>query len=354
MSGQPVCSHELISVVIPAYNAQHTLLATLDSVFAQTWPRVEVIVVDDGSTDHTGALLQALGSRVRAIRQPNGGLAQARRTGVEAAQGHWIALMDADDLCRPDRLAVQAQVMRACPQVVLCGSNFGAFDDRTGETHPHHAIDYYAMLQRQGLATLLPQETQLTLDPSEATATDGTAAQVRVRHGTAYRPLAHGNFLHPPTLMFRRTLIDRIGNFDPEARSMCDWDWIVRAASVGEVAFVERELIDYRLSPTQMSSPRHRVRATLDTLLVAERICQRDPELYLAELPRFLHDLGFYCADAADALVETDRRRAFQLVMRSITRFSRIDAMTLRVLAKVLTPTWALTALRHRRAAHSG
>lgn len=362
MSGQPVCSHELISVVIPAYNAQHTLLATLDSVFAQTWPRVEVIVVDDGSTDHTAALLQALGPRVRTIRQPNGGLAQARRTGVEAARGHWIALMDADDLCRPDRLALQVRTMQACPQVVLCGSDFSAFDDRTGTTHAHHARHYYATLQQQGLATLLPGETELPpLDalPGRSTGSDACTdadvdpAPVHVRHGAAYRALAHGNFLHPPTLMFRRTLIDRIGNFDPAARSMCDWDWIVRAAAVGEVAFIERELLDYRLSPTQMSSPRHRVRATLDTLLVAERICQRDPELYLSELPRFMHDLGFYCADAADALVETDRRRAFQLVMRSITRFSRIDAMTLRVLAKVLTPGWALTALRHRRAAHS-
>ena len=359
MSGQPVCSHELISVVIPAYNAQHTLLATLDSVFAQTWPRIEVIVVDDGSTDHTGALLQALGPRVRAIRQPNGGLAQARRTGVEAARGHWIALMDADDLCRPDRLAIQARVMRACPQVALCGSDFSAFDERSGTVHAHHARHYYAMMQHQELATLLPDETVLTPDDQPERDTDreddtDPGGRIRVRHGMAYRALAHGNFLHPPTLMFRRTLIDRVGNFDPAARSMCDWDWIARAAAVGEVAFIERELLDYRLSPTQMSSPRHRVRATLDTLLVAERICQRDPELYLSELPRFMHDLGFYCADAADALVETDRRRAFQLVMRSITRFSRIDAMTLRVLAKVLTPSWALTALRHRRAAHSG
>lgn len=340
---------ELISVVIPAYNARHTLPATLESLFAQTWPHLEIIVVDDGSTDGTAQMLAHYGARVRLLSQPNGGLARARATGVAAARGQWIALLDADDLCRPERLALQARVLEALPEVVMCAGDFDAFDDRDGRVSAGHAARYYARIgrARQGIRSLLRRR-----DPLET----AWGEQFHVCHGPAYEELAHGNFMHPPTLMFRRELLraDQAGSFEDEARSMCDWDWIARAAAVGEVAFIERELLDYRLSPTQMSSPRHRVRATLDTLLVAERICQRDPELYLSELPRFMHDLGFHCADAADALVETDRRRAFQLVMRSITRFSRLDAMTLRVLAKVLTPSWALTALRHRRAAHSG
>ena len=92
---------ELISVVIPAYNARHTLPATLESLFAQTWPHLEIIVVDDGSTDGTAQMLAQYGARVRLLSQPNGGLARARATGVAAARGQWIALLDADDLCRP-------------------------------------------------------------------------------------------------------------------------------------------------------------------------------------------------------------------------------------------------------------
>ncbi|NRT55464.1 glycosyltransferase family 2 protein [Sphaerotilus uruguayifluvii] len=334
--------HELISVVIPAYNAQHTLKATLESLFAQSWPALEIVVVDDGSTDGTAALLASMGSRVRAIRQPNGGLARARATGVGAARGQLIALLDADDLCRPDRLEIQAEVLRRLPEVMLCAGDFDAFDDRSGEILPDHARHYYALIGRSadGVRSLLPERSTLARQ-------DGHL--VPVSHGMAYATLAHGNFLHPPTLMFRRELLEQVGSFEDEARSMCDWDWIARAARVAPVAYVEHPLIDYRLSATQMSSPRHRVRATVDTLLVAERICQRDPEFYLQQLPVFLGGLGRFCIDAADALVETDRLEAARMLLRSATRFGRLDGSTLRVLLKILTPRWALSALRQRR-----
>ena len=133
---------ELISVVIPAYNARHTLPATLESLFAQTWPHLEIIVVDDGSTDGTAQMLAQHGTRVRVLSQPNGGLARARATGVAAARGQWIALLDADDLCRPERLALQARVLEALPEVVMCAGDFDAFDDRDGKVSASHAARY--------------------------------------------------------------------------------------------------------------------------------------------------------------------------------------------------------------------
>jgi glycosyltransferase involved in cell wall biosynthesis len=351
MSGVSVSPPGLISVVIPAYNAQHSLRATLDSVFAQTWPHVEIIVVDDGSTDHTADLLASYGKRVRTIRQHNGGLASARHTGVAAARGDLIALMDADDLCRPERLAVQARVLHRWPEVVLCCSDFDAFDEQ-GKVEQVYASRYYATIGSapQGMRSLLGQVDTLNLqgclpegpgDPNPATV---------VYRGNAYRAIAHGNFVHPPTILFRRSLLETVGSFDPEAGSMCDWDWVVRVARAGSIAFVECPLLDYRLSSTQMSSPRHRIRASTDTLRVAERICRRDEALYLAELPRFRADLGFFCADAADAEIDNDKRKAAELLLRSVVRFGRVDAMTLRVLLKLLTPGWALAAKRQRQA----
>ena len=349
MPGVSIAPTGLISVVIPAYNAQHSLQATLDSVFAQTWPDIEVIVVDDGSTDHTPDLLAAQGPRVRTIRQPNGGLASARRAGVAAARGTWIALMDADDLCRPERLAVQVRVMQQWPDVVLCCSQFDAFDEH-GQVSPAHARHYYASIDRapEGLKSLLGQADVLDLQgclPAPATTV--------VFHGDAYRALAHGNFVHPPTVLFRRDLLDQVGTFDPAAGSMCDWDWISRAARAGSVAFVQRALLDYRLSTTQMSSPRHRIRASADTLRVAERICRRDEALYLSDRERFRASLGFFCADAADAAIEHDKHTAAKLLLRSIIRFGRLDGLTLRVLLKLLTPKRALAARRQHQASHA-
>jgi len=347
----------LISVVIPAYNAQHSLRATLDSLFAQTWSDLEIIVVDDGSTDHTADLLASYGTRVRTIRQPNGGLASARRTGVAAARGTWIALMDADDLCRPERLAVQVRVMQQWPDVALCCSDFDAFDEQ-GKVSPTHAHHYYASIAQapNGLQSLLGQADELDLQgclPASATDTSSGPTHTTVFHGDAYRALAHGNFVHPPTVMFRRDLLDKVGTFDTAAGSMCDWDWISRAARAGSVAFIQRPLLNYRLSSTQMSSPRHRIRASADTLRVAERICRRDEALYLVDRERFQASLGFFCADAADAEIEHDKRTAAQLLLRSVFRFGRLDRLTLRVLLKLLTPNWALTARRQHRASHA-
>jgi glycosyltransferase involved in cell wall biosynthesis len=353
MSGVSVSPPGLISVVIPAYNAQHSLRATLDSVLAQTWTNTEIIVVDDGSTDHTADLLASYGDRVRAIRQPNGGLASARRTGVAAARGELIALMDADDLCRPERLAVQARVLQRWPEVVLCCSDFDSFDEQ-GRVNVAYASRYYATIGRapQGIHSLLAQADVLDLHgclPPDTPA-ERTGPTTVVHRGDAYRAVAHGNFVHPPTILFRRRLLDTVGSFELEAGSMCDWDWVVRVAGAGSIAFVERPLLDYRLSSTQMSSPRHRIRASTDTLRVAERICRRDEVLYLADLPHFRADLGFFCADAADAQIDNDKRKAAELLLRSVVRFGRVDAMTLRVLLKLLTPGWALAAKRQRRA----
>lgn len=350
MSGVSVGPPGLISVVIPAYNAQHSLGATLDSIFAQTWPDLEIIVVDDGSTDRTAELLASCGERVRTIRQSNGGLASARRVGVAAARGELIALMDADDLCRPERLAVQARVLTRWPEVVLCCSDFDAFD---GLGRVEHAFEsrYYAAVQKapNGMRTLLDQVDTLDLQGCLPEGSDERTPTVTVCRGKAYRTIAHGNFVHPPTILFRRSLLEQVGSFESEAGSMCDWDWVSRAARAGSIAFVERPLLDYRISATQMSSPRHRIRASADTLRVAERICWRDEALYLAELPRFRSDLGFFCADAADAEIDHDKRKAVKLLMRSVVRFGHVDAMTLRVLLKILIPGWALAAKRHRR-----
>jgi glycosyltransferase involved in cell wall biosynthesis len=95
----------VISVVIPSYNAARWLGASLDSIFAQTLPAGEVLVVDDGSTDDTPALLRTYGDRVHVVTAEHGGLAAARNLGLAVARGDWIAFHDADDLALPDRLA---------------------------------------------------------------------------------------------------------------------------------------------------------------------------------------------------------------------------------------------------------
>jgi len=112
-----------ISVIIPSWNRADRLAAALDSVYAQSVAPHEVIVVDDGSTDDTRELVRRHYRDVRYIFQQNTGVSHARNTGIAAATGDWIALLDSDDRWEPGKLEQQQTVIRANPDFKLCHSD---------------------------------------------------------------------------------------------------------------------------------------------------------------------------------------------------------------------------------------
>ena len=122
----------LISVVVPAFNAAATILETLKSVSQQTYRHLEVVVVDDGSTDNTVALIRRYISsdpRFRLILQPNGGVASARNAGIGASRGEFVAFIDADDLWHPTKIAKQIEALIAGgPDMALVYSPFRVID----------------------------------------------------------------------------------------------------------------------------------------------------------------------------------------------------------------------------------
>ena len=121
-----------VSVVIPCYNAAAFLPETLASVRRQSRPPLEVIVVDDGSTDTSAEIAAAFGPPVRVIRQENQGESVARNRGIEQARGDWIAFLDADDVWTPDRLARHAAVIADLPEDVVCCFNGAYRFDESG------------------------------------------------------------------------------------------------------------------------------------------------------------------------------------------------------------------------------
>ena len=117
----------MVSVIIPTYNRAAYIVEALESVFAQTYGDCEIIVVDDGSTDDTKAVLQSHMARIRYIYQENAGVSVARNTGISAATGEWIAFLDSDDQWRPTKLERQL----ACVQrtgLKACFTNSTIFD----------------------------------------------------------------------------------------------------------------------------------------------------------------------------------------------------------------------------------
>ncbi|OYV36506.1 MAG: family 2 glycosyl transferase [Thiomonas sp. 20-64-5] len=342
-SNQQAPSDTLVSVAIPAYNAQATIGQTLDSLLAQTHRNLDIVVVDDGSTDGTWDVLQHYTGRVRAIRQANAGIGAARNASVQAARGEFIALLDADDLCMPERMAIQLQYLQTHPDILLCSSDFSAFDD-SGPLGRSYCGVYYHRCSATlgGVRARYAQEESFF--PAQR---DGP---VSVYRGEVYEELLQGNFIHPPTVMFRREALQRAGGFDPTIKIVCEWEWFVRVARAGPVAHLDLPLLNYRRSPTQISS---NPRAAVDSLQVARKIHAFETGQPLRKKRLTLRHLGALSLSAADVLAEIEPGQALGLLASSVFVYHHVKGQTLRTLFKIAMPSFVLNRLRSLRT-HTG
>jgi glycosyltransferase involved in cell wall biosynthesis len=337
----------LVSVTIVIYNGAREVAQAIDSVLGQNYPTVEVIAVDDGSTDGTWDVLQSYGNRIRAVRQRNGGLPAARNTGLRHARGEFIALMDHDDLCMPERLSVQVAFLHAHPEVGLCGSDFSAFNEN-GPIEPSHIATYYSQYARvRGRPeALYPHSSTLDISPCLPQPSPVPPCLVATYQGDVYERIACGNFVHPPTVMVRADVLRRAGLFDPDARTMCDWDWLVRVACVSHIGHIHRALLDYRRSATQMSAPEQRPRGSLDAFHVARRIRKSDPTLMQRCGPALMEMLGRSATDAAYANAEVDPFLALRCLGLAVFCYQVINTTGLRALLRALLPNELLNLIR--------
>lgn len=148
------CQGELVAAVLPAYNAEATIAETLLSVRNQTHDNLEIIVIDDGSTDRTVEIVVAQAeadSRIRLLSQANGGVAAARNAGISAARADLVALIDSDDLWRPNKIERQLRALLAGGDEVALVYCWSALIDADGRTFgrgdmPHHAGDVLGQL----------------------------------------------------------------------------------------------------------------------------------------------------------------------------------------------------------------
>lgn len=210
--------HPLVSVIVPAYNYAEYLPQAIDSALAQDWPSLEVIVVDDGSTDHTQEVLAAYGDRIRALAQPNSGVNAATGAGIGAARGEFLAFLDADDSWRPDRVRLLAEALMAHPEAGLVWGDMEIVDHAGRVTHPSfrraHGMEPHA--------------------------------------GRVLGRLLRGNFVSAGAMMVRGSLRHRYHPI-PEVAAWQDWWIAVRVAEVSEVHTIEEPVNLYRWHDRNMN-----------------------------------------------------------------------------------------------------
>jgi glycosyltransferase involved in cell wall biosynthesis len=210
----------VVSVIIPAFNAQDTIAATLESVLSQTWTGFEVIVVDDGSTDGTAEIVERIARkdhRVRIRRQKNGGVAEARNHGIRESSGEWIAPLDADDIWTPEYLA-------------------------SGVHEAKNAGD--------PVAVVYSWSTRINLEG--LTLPGVCAAAVR---GEVFATLLCHNFLgNGSCTLIRRSALEAVGGYDQRLSPTEDWDLYLRLAERYEYVPVQRFLVRYRQKLRSASS----------------------------------------------------------------------------------------------------
>jgi glycosyltransferase involved in cell wall biosynthesis len=202
-----------VSVVIPAYNAVAFIDEAVTSALTQTHGDVEIIVVNDGSTDETAQRLAAFGDRIIVHNQVNAGLSSARNSGVRKATGDWVAFLDADDVWLPHKLEMQLRVADV-PLVYSNRFNIGG----RGELPAIHSD---VTPQRQG-------DVFLAL-------------------------LLEGNFMTASSVMMRRDLFERMGGFCEHLKSSEDWDLWVRVAENHGIGCCHEPLVRYRFHSGGMS-----------------------------------------------------------------------------------------------------
>jgi glycosyltransferase involved in cell wall biosynthesis len=242
--GQP-----LVSVVIPTFNAGATIARTLESVIAQTYANLEILVVDDGSTDASREIATHFAStdrRIRILVQGNAGVAAARNRGLREARGAYVAPVDADDVWRPENVAKQIAALESVDPAVpfSFAASFSIDEFDRARTHPrlrHRTVrtDYLGLLRRNAVG-------------------NGSAA------------------------IFRREALLAIGGYDETlkargAQGAEDWKVLLQLAAKTPAVAIPDELIGYRVTPGAMSMDPASM--TRSTMLVIEEMRRSGPQV---------------------------------------------------------------------------
>jgi GT2 family glycosyltransferase len=276
----------LVSVIIPTYNRARCLAKAVDSVLGQTHGEVDVIVVDDGSTDETGDMVRdTYGSdgRVRYVRQDNRGVSAARNHGIRLVKGDFAGLLDSDDVWKPFKLELQLACLRAFPDAGMVWSDMTAVGTGGEVIAEKYLTRFYGNYSRFPRDVLFDRSLPVA-EVAPRLAEEARGA--RVYAGEIYAPMAMGNLVHTSTVLLRRERLAASGFFDETVRSGEDHEFHLATCRAGPVAFVDVPTILYEVGAADALTGRgFRVSMASQFLSTLTRALDRDGSRIRARIP---------------------------------------------------------------------
>lgn len=267
----------LVSVVIPTYNRADCLVQTLSSVFAQTHAEIEILLVDDGSTDGTRALIEhhwGGDSRLRYMFQSNRGVSAARNYGMREARGAYIALLDSDDTWMPWKLEAQLACLVAFPAAGMIWTDMQAVDSEDHLIDPLYLrgmYDAYRWFTDEQLFEVARPIAEI-LKPVPQPLTGAV-----VRFGDIFSPMLMGNLVHTSTVLLRRERYEQVRAFNESMKTGEDYDFHLRTCRAGPVARLDAAAIRYRCGRSdQLSRDELLVDIARNFLRTVEPIIEQD------------------------------------------------------------------------------
>lgn len=207
----------LVSVIIPTWNRVEYLFEALNSVFQQSYPHIEIIVVDDGSTDDTKARLEPLinKGKIRYFYQENQGQSAARNLAISKMKGAYACFLDSDDHWFPHKVEAQVELMKTDSNIAICYGDMNLIDSK-GHFVSHWRMPHYS--------------------------------------GYVMKQLLLNNFISMPTVMIKADALVEQGGFDEQIRFAPDYDLWLRISPSCQIIYLDSILAEYRVMDEQLSS----------------------------------------------------------------------------------------------------
>jgi GT2 family glycosyltransferase len=302
----------LVSAIVPTYNRAYCVTRAIDSVLAQTYGNVEVVVIDDGSTDATADVIrERYGSdlRVRYFYQANGGVSAARNTGLRQARGEFIALIDSDDYWHPWKLQAQIAALRQFPDVGLVWTEFEAVDPSGRVFDPRHLKTMYAGYRHFSEFELFTSRYSMRTIAPELKEVEGALFYA----GNVFTQMLVGGLAPTSTSVFRRERIEKVGYFDTTMRIGEDYNFLLRTAREGTVGYIDAPSMQYAKGLadhlTLPENTQNKLAGALSHLQTITQFVERDRALIqltdrqirrlLADVHRWIGEKAALCDDRA-------------------------------------------------------